>query len=106
MIAIRTVLLIALGAVCVGAPSGIAAAQNTDDRKVEDFTCKAVLRESGQNRDTAIAFLHGYMLGKSGQSDFNLGKLAEQTDAFIDSCLDNPNNKALDTMMAVKAASK
>ena len=103
---IRTILMIALGAASVGALPGKAAAQDADNRKVEDFTCKAVLRESGQNRDTAIAFLHGFILGKSGQSDFNVGKLAEQTDAFIDSCLDNPNSKALDTMMAAQAAAK
>jgi len=85
-----------------GATTTLALAEETGDRTVEQYSCKDVLRESGSSRDTAIAFLHGYLLGKSGASKFNLGELSKQTDAFIDHCLDNPNEKALDAMMTVK----
>ena len=82
--------------------STAAVAQNTGDRSVEQYTCKDVMRESGGNRDVAIAFLHGYLVGKSGTSKFNLETLRKQTDSFIDQCLDNPNAKAEDIMMKIK----
>jgi hypothetical protein len=80
-----------------------AAAQDTGARTVEQYTCKDVMRDSGSARDTAIAFLHGFLLGKSGSNEFNLETLTKQTDAFIDQCLDNPAEKAMDAMMNVKS---
>lgn len=77
-------------------------AQSERNRAVEQYACKDVMRESGANRDVAIAFLHGYLLGKSGGSSFNLDKLQRETDAFIERCLENPGEKALDAMTAVK----
>ena len=40
------------------------------------------MRESGADRDVAIAFLHGYLLGKSGSSKFNLDVLHKQSNDF------------------------
>ena len=60
------------------------------------------MRESGANRDVAIAFLHGFILGKSGDSKFNVETLRKQTDAFIERCLENPGMKAFDAMSEVK----
>ena len=77
-------------------------AQDTTERTVEQYACKDILRESGSNRDVAIAFLHGFLLGKSGGSKFNLETLKKQTDAFLERCLENPHDKAIDTMMKVK----
>ena len=77
-------------------------AQEPGDRTIEQYACKDVMRDSGANRDVAIAFLHGYLLGKSGTSKFNIDKLRAQTDTFIDRCLDNPNEKAEQAMMTVK----
>jgi|SRR5215831_6534811 len=71
-------------------------------RSVEQYLCKDVIRESGANRDVAIAFLHGYILGKSGSSKFDLEALHKQTDSFIEQCLDNPAQKAVDVMAKVK----
>jgi hypothetical protein len=78
-------------------------AQDTNDRTIEQYACKDILRESGSNRDVAIAFLHGFLLGKSGGSKFNLETLKKQTDAFLDRCLENPHDKAVDVMMKVKS---
>jgi len=75
--------------------------QNSN-RTIEQYSCKEIMRESGSNREVAVAFLHGFLLGKSGGSMFNLDTLAKQTDAFLDSCLDNPNEKAVDTMLKIK----
>jgi hypothetical protein len=78
-------------------------AQDTKDRTIEQYACKDILRESGANRDVAIAFLHGFLLGKSGATKFNLETLTKQTDAFLERCLENPHDKAVDTMMKVKS---
>ena len=74
-------------------------AQDASDRTVDQYQCRDVIRESGANRDVAIAFLHGFLLGKSGRANFNLGDMHRQTDAFIERCL---AEKAVDAMMAVK----
>lgn len=78
-------------------------AQDTNQRTIDQYVCKDILRESGSNRDVAIAFLHGFLLGKSGATTFNLETLKKQTDAFLERCLDNPHDKAVDTMMKVKS---
>ena len=77
-------------------------AQPQPERAVEQFSCKEVMHETGADRDVAIAFLHGYLLGKSGSSKFNLDVLRKQTDDFVDRCLNNPTEKALDSMISVK----
>jgi hypothetical protein len=78
-------------------------AQDTNDRTIEQYACKDILRESGSNRDVAIAFLHGFLLGKSGGAKFNLDTLKKQTDAFLERCLENPHDKAVDVMMKIKS---
>ncbi len=72
------------------------------ERTVEQYTCKDVVRETGASRDVAIAFLHGFLLGKSGSSNFNIETLQKQTDAFLERCLDNPKDKAEDVMIEIK----
>jgi hypothetical protein len=84
------------------AGQGIAAAQQTKARAVEQYACKDVMRESGADRDVAIAFLHGFILGKSGNSRFDLDLLHKQSSAFIEHCLDNPGERALDAMTKIK----
>ena len=79
-----------------------AVAQDNTDRTIEQYTCKDILREHGTNRDVAIAFLHGFLLGKSGSSSFQVETLAKQTDEFIDRCIDTPQEKAATVMMKVK----
>ena len=89
-------------AALVAAPLVPATAQPSPERTIEQYECKDVMREGGTNREVAIAFLHGFLLGKSGSSKFNLEVLQKQTDAFIDRCLNNPTEKASDAMMKVK----
>jgi hypothetical protein len=84
------------------AASPMAQAQDSKDRRVEQYECRDIMRESGANRDVSIAFLHGFLLGKSASASFNLDKIKQQTDAFIERCLSNPAEKALDAMAAVR----
>ena len=64
-------------------------------RDLRDNTCKDVMRLSGQDRDVALALAHGYVLGKKGTTKFEIDRLAQITDKFIDHCLDNPKDNAL-----------
>ena len=89
-------------AVCATVPSGKASAQTAKDRVVEQYLCKDVVRESGSDRDVAVAFLHGFLLGKSGNSKFNLDLLSKQSSDFVERCLDNPAERALDAMSKVR----
>jgi len=97
----RWIGLTALAGLVACHASGPAMAQANSDRTIEQFTCKDIMRETGNNRGAAIAFLHGYLLGKSGASKFNLDILQKRTDEFVDRCLDNPQSKAEDIMSAV-----
>jgi hypothetical protein len=94
---------IAAAAIILGAGIGANSvyAQDTGQHSVDKYTCKEIMRESGSDRDAAIAFIHGYLVGKGGSPTFNVETLEKQTDAFVDRCLDNPNEKALDVMMKV-----
>ena len=83
-------------------PAAPAASQTATDRAVELFTCKDVMREPNTSREVAIAFLHGWLLGKSGGSRFNVEVLEKQTSAFIEQCLDNPQSRAADVMAKLK----
>jgi HdeA/HdeB family len=82
--------------------AGSVCAQDSLNRTIDQYKCRDVIRESGANRDIAIAFLHGFLLGKSGSQNFNLDALNKQTEAFVEHCLSNPEGKAVDSMIAVK----
>ena len=84
-------------------PQALASAQEDGDRSIDQFLCKDVMRDSGANRDVAVAFLHGYLLGQDKAARFNLGRVQRQTEAFVERCLDNPNQKAIEEMAQVKA---
>jgi hypothetical protein len=81
---------------------GRTSAQGVNSRSIEQYTCKDVMREHGANRDVTIAFLHGFLLGKSGGAKFDLDILHKQTSDFIERCLDNPAERAVDAMSKVK----
>jgi hypothetical protein len=78
------------------------AAQAANTRTIDQYTCKDVMREHGDNRDVTIAFLHGFLLGKSGGTSFDIDILHKQTSDFIEYCLDNPTARAVDAMSKIK----
>lgn len=93
--------LFALSALLViGAPAG-ALADDKLERTVDGYTCKEIMMENDASREAAISFLHGYILGKAGGTKFSLDTLAARTDKFVEQCLDNPKDKAIDTMTRV-----
>lgn len=86
-----------------GLCQGAASAQSANTRSVVQYTCKDVMREHGDNRDVTIAFLHGFLLGKSGSPAFDLNALHKQTTDFIEYCLDHPSEPAIDAMAKLKS---
>jgi hypothetical protein len=101
-IKIRTTLVAAAVAATFIGTHAIAVAQDSSARNIEQYTCKDIMRESDDSRTTAIAFLHGFLLGKSGSPAFDVEAMAKQTDSFVDYCLDHPNEKAVAVMMKSK----
>jgi len=95
---ILTATVIFTSVICAASVS----AQDNSDRTADQFTCRDVMRQSGPSREVTIAFVDGYLLGKSGGNKFNVAAMALQTDAFIERCLDNPNEKAVDAMAKVQ----
>jgi len=77
---------------------GVAMGQEETIKDLNDYTCKDVMRMSGEDRDMAIVSFHAFVLGKKGTTKFNVLKLGEATDRFVDYCLDNPKEKALSVM--------
>ena len=67
---------------------------------VASLLCKEVMILSGPDRDTTIAFVHGYILGKGGSSKVDLDKLTDATEAFLNTCVESPNANAIETMEA------
>jgi len=90
----------ALTVLAVAALTLPAGAADDDDGDLTTLSCKDVMILSGADRDTTIAFIHGYITGKSGANDVDLDKLTDATEAFLNNCLDNPTAKAIPTMEA------
>lgn len=63
---------------------------------LNSYLCKDVMRLPGEDRTAAIAAFHGYMLGKKGVVTFVVDDLNKVSNAFIEYCLDNPHDKALE----------
>lgn len=70
-----------------------AAPVKSDD--LDTFLCKDVMRMSGEDRIIATSVLHGYTLGKKGTTKYVTADLSKVSDAFVEHCLSNPNDKAL-----------
>ena len=62
---------------------------------LDGFLCKDVMRMSGDDRVIATSVLHGYTLGRKGTTKYDTAELSKITDSFVEHCLNNPNDKAL-----------
>ena len=69
-------------------------------RDINTIVCRDVVRMSGDDRDIAMAFLHGYVLGTSGSNEFEVEVLYAASDNLIEHCLDNPDDIAVDVLRA------
>ena len=81
-------------ALLVGGSAALAEEPSTQ-KDLSAFVCKDLMRQSGSERENALALVHGYRLGKMNTTQYEIETLSDLTDRFIDYCLDNPNDKAL-----------
>ena len=82
------------------APKAQDVQQDVNNEKVSlgSYVCKDIMRLSGDERDIALSFMHGYYLGKKGATDYVAGVLGKASDDFMEYCLDHPNDNALEIM--------
>ncbi len=85
--------LVTLIALSLLVPATFAAESTTND--LNSYLCKDLMRLSGEDREIALALVHGYRLGKLGTTQFETEALAEITDRFLEYCLDHPGENAL-----------
>jgi len=78
------------------AGSAVLAEETPETKDLNDYLCKDVMLLSGEDRDIALALLHGFRLGEKKTTQFVTEVLAEDTDEYLNYCLDNPNANALD----------
>jgi hypothetical protein len=80
---------------CLGG-SAVLAEEAPETKDLNGYVCKDVMILSGEDRDMALAMLHGLRLGEKKTTQFVTEVLAEATDKYINYCLDNPNANALE----------
>jgi hypothetical protein len=78
------------------AGSAVLAEETPETKDLNDYLCKDVMLLSGEDRDIALALLHGFRLGEKKTTQFVTEVLAKDTDEYLNYCLDNPNANALD----------
>jgi hypothetical protein len=78
--------------------SGVALSEEQGQLDLSNYSCKDIMRMSGNDRDLAIVALHAFSMGKKGTTKIDITELSGATDAFVETCLDNPKENALDTM--------
>ncbi|HYH43791.1 MAG TPA: HdeA/HdeB family chaperone [Burkholderiales bacterium] len=92
--AAATVLLLVAGQGATQQPAKAAAKSDQGD-DLERYLCKDVMRMTGEDRIIATAILHGYTLGKKSATKYVPAELSKISDSFVEHCLSNPNDKAL-----------
>ena len=88
------VVVVTFSALCFGGTTTYSG-ELSETKDLKDSQCRDVMILSGEDREIAIAFVHGYMLGKKNTTRYVPEKLGEATDKFMDYCLDNPKDNAL-----------
>jgi hypothetical protein len=70
-------------------------------RRIDEVSCKDIMRTSGEDRVIALALLHGYLLGKRGSTTIDAIVMGQVSDQFIEYCLDHPADPALSSFEAI-----
>ena len=94
---LRVVTLTMLSGLVLAAAAS--ASEPATKKDLGEFSCKQIMRLSGEDRDIAVALAHGYVMGKQDTTLFDTGAMARTTDISVDYCLDHPNEKALEAFV-------
>ena len=92
--AVAAALLLVAGHGAAQQPTKAAAKSDQGD-DLDRYLCKDLMRMTGEDRMIATAFLHGYTLGKKSSTKYVPTELSKISDSFVEHCLNNPNDKAL-----------
>ena len=87
--------LLLVGAHATAQTSSAKSAKSDAADDLERYLCKDLMRMSGDDRVIALSALHGYTLGRKGTTKYVPSELSKTSDAFVEHCLSNPNDKAL-----------
>ena len=93
--AVAAALLLVAGHGAAQQPAKAAAAKSEQGDDLDRYLCKDVMRMTGEDRIIATAFLHGYTLGKKSSTKYVPTELSKISDSFVEHCLSDPNDKAL-----------
>ena len=70
---------------------------------LDELDCRTLLRLSGDERGYTIVYMHGYVSGRKGLTQFPAQDLAEATDRVVEQCIDKPGDKLLAVFERVRA---
>jgi len=89
--------------VCLAAPFFLCFAASAQDAPesvdLNALVCKDIMRLTGEDRSIALAALHGFALGKKGQTQYVASDLSRISDEYTEYCLDHPQEKALEAFV-------
>jgi hypothetical protein len=91
---LRAVSFVALAGLSLATASA-SSSEPVAPKDLGGYTCKEIMRLSGEDRDIAVALAHGYVMGKKNTTLFETDAMARTTDNFINDCLDHPTENAL-----------
>ncbi len=98
----KTSFFLSAGLVAMTCAMGLSSVQpaqaQESTRDINTIVCRDVVRMSGDDRDIAMAFLDGYVLGTSGSAEFEVEVLYAASDSLIEHCLDNPDDVAVEIL--------
>ena len=93
--------LTVVGGAALWLPGTLSAAESNEMRRIDQVSCKDIMRTSGEDRVIALALLHGYLMGKRGVTTIDAVAMGQASDQFIEFCLDHPEDGALSTFEAI-----
>lgn len=64
---------------------------------INSLLCKDILGMVDEDKTIALSFMHGFVMGKRGATQYVSGSLSRASNNFIEHCLDHPKDKALET---------
>ncbi len=68
------------------------------DNNLDNLMCKDVMIMAGIDRDTTIAFMHGYLTRKRGEILVDVDRIEGSTAIFLEDCIDMPTAKAMEIL--------
>ena len=63
---------------------------------IAKFSCKELMAGNDHDRQSGIAFFHGYLAAKNNLATVDVSKASAQTDQVRDYCLSNPKSTVMD----------